>query len=68
MFECTKVCKSSKLYNEEWYAMVGYGKMKISISITQEEAQFLSRMVATGQAASISHAVRLAIHALEVEQ
>ena len=48
--------------------MVGYGKMKISISITKEEAQFLSRMVATGQAASISHAVRLAIHALEVEQ
>ena len=48
--------------------MVGYGKMKISISITKEEAQFLSEMVKSGQAASISHAVRLAIHALEVEE
>ena len=48
--------------------MVGDSKMKISISITQDEAKFLDSLVKSGEAASISHAVRLAIHKMEVEQ
>ncbi len=48
--------------------MVGESKMKISISITQDEEKFLKEMVESGQASSISHAVRLAIRAMEASQ
>lgn len=48
--------------------MVGESKMKISISITQNEEEFLKGLVKSGKAASMSHAVRLAIHTLEAAQ
>ena len=48
--------------------MVSKGrKMKISISITNEEKDYLDSLVSSGEAASISHAVRLAIHKMEVK-
>lgn len=42
--------------------------MKITISITESEDKFLQSLVKSGEAASISHAVRLAIHSMEVKQ
>lgn len=42
--------------------MVSKGrKMKISISITNEEKDYLDSLVSSGEAASMSHAVRMCI-------
>ncbi len=46
--------------------MVGKsGKMKISISVTDEDNSFLNELVREGKAANKSHAVRLCIASLK---
>ena len=42
--------------------MVGEsGKMKISVSITNDDEKFLRELVREGEAANVSHAIRLCI-------
>ncbi len=43
-------------------------KMKISISITPEEKDYLDSLVSSGKASSVSHAVRLCIMGIGQEK
>lgn len=70
VFSKIKYDKVGNIYNHIKYYLVGMGKnmyddkIKISISVTRQDADFLGKLIKTGRAANRSHAVRLAISKL----
>lgn len=66
--------KVGNIYNLIKYYLVGIGKnmydnkIKISVSVTPEDADFLSELIKTGKAANRSHAVRMAISKLKEDE